>query len=60
MKKYSFKNDYSEGCHPNILEALVKSNLDQQNGYGYDEFSEEARILIKNKRIQSELTKTKK
>ena len=49
MKKYSFKNDYSEGCHPNILEALIKTNLDQQIGYGYDEYSDEARELIKKK-----------
>jgi len=49
MKKYSFKNDYSEGCHPNILQALIKTNLDQQNGYGYDEYSDEARELIKQK-----------
>ena len=49
MKKYSFKNDYSEGCHPNILESLIKTNLDQQNGYGYDDYSNEARELIKNK-----------
>ena len=49
MKKYSFKNDYSEGCHPHILDALIKTNLIQQNGYGYDEYSEEARLLIKQK-----------
>lgn len=49
MKKYSFKNDYSEGCHPNILEALIKTNLIQQNGYGYDDYSAEARALIKQK-----------
>jgi len=49
MKKYSFKNDYSEGCHPNILEALIKTNLVQQNGYGYDEYSDEARVLIQKK-----------
>lgn len=49
MKKYSFKNDYSEGCHTNILEALIKSNLDQQNGYGYDDYSNEARELIRKK-----------
>ncbi len=49
MKNYSFKNDYSEGCHPRILEALVKTNLAQQNGYGYDEYSEEARALIRQK-----------
>lgn len=46
MKKYSFKNDYSEGCHPNILEALIKTNLSQQNGYGYDNYCEEAKLLI--------------
>lgn len=49
MKKYSFKNDYSEGCHLDILEALIKTNLSQQNGYGYDEYSDEARKLIKQK-----------
>lgn len=49
MKKYSFKNDYSEGCHPNILEALIKTNLDQHNGYGYDDYSDEARALIRKK-----------
>ncbi|MCD9855400.1 aminotransferase class V-fold PLP-dependent enzyme [Epilithonimonas sp. JDS] len=49
MKKYSFKNDYSEGCHPNILEALIKTNLNQQSGYGDDDYSNEARELIKNK-----------
>ncbi len=47
--KYSFKNDYSEGCHPNILEALVRTNLNQQNGYGYDDYSNEARELIREK-----------
>ena len=47
--KYSFKNDYSEGCHPNILEALVRTNLNQQNGYGYDDYSNEARELIRKK-----------
>lgn len=49
MKQYSFKNDYSEGCHPYILEALIRTNLIQQNGYGYDEYSDEARILIQQK-----------
>lgn len=43
---YSFKNDYSEGCHPRILEALSKANTDQQEGYGDDEYSNEARKLI--------------
>ena len=47
--KYSFKNDYSEGCHPSILEALVKHNLDQQNGYGLDEYSKNAEKIILEK-----------
>lgn len=47
--KFSFKNDYSEGCHSNILEALVYSNLDQQAGYGEDQYSLEAKELIKQK-----------
>lgn len=47
--KYSFKNDYSEGCHPKILEALLKYNLDQQNGYGLDIYSENAANIIREK-----------
>lgn len=44
---YSFRDDYSEGCHPAILEALVRSNFIQQDGYGDDSFSAEAREIIK-------------
>lgn len=47
--KFSFKNDYSEGCHPNILQALIQSNLNQQAGYGEDEYSLQAKKLIKEK-----------
>lgn len=47
--KYSFKNDYAEGAHPRVLESLLQSNLMQQNGYGLDDFSESAAILIKEK-----------
>lgn len=47
--KFSFKNDYSEGCHPNILQSLLRYNLDQQAGYGEDEFSVQAKELIKAK-----------
>lgn len=46
---YSFKNDYSEGAHPRILEALINCNLQQSEGYGEDEFTEEAIKLIKEK-----------
>ena len=47
--RHSFKNDYAEGAHPRILEAIIKSNLSQQNGYGLDEFSLNAAELIKTK-----------
>lgn len=47
--KFSFKNDYSEGCHPRILEALSRSNLEQQNGYGLDDYSLKAEQLILQK-----------
>lgn len=47
--KISFKNDYSEGCHPRILEALTELNFEQQNGYGLDEYSKNAAQLIRNK-----------
>ncbi|EOR93449.1 Low-specificity L-threonine aldolase [Arcticibacter svalbardensis MN12-7] len=47
--KYNFKNDYTTGCHPNILEALVSSNLVAQEGYGEDQYCNEAIDLIKAK-----------
>ena len=33
---YSFRNDYSEGAHPNVLQALADTNLRQTVGYGMD------------------------
>lgn len=47
MTRYSFKNDYSEGAHPNILKALSDANLKQQEGYGLDDYCKEAGDLIK-------------
>ena len=47
--KFSFKNDYSEGCHPNILQSLLANNIDQQTGYGEDQYSLKAKELIKEK-----------
>lgn len=49
MKKFSFKYDYSEGAHPQILEALSKTNYVQQPGYGEDEYCMEAANIIKEK-----------
>lgn len=42
----SFQNDYSEGCHPLILERLAETNLDQQPGYGEDAYSLSAQKRI--------------
>lgn len=44
---YSFVNDYSEGAHPKVLELLIKSNLEQNIGYGLDIHSDKAKQLIK-------------
>ncbi|MDD3173331.1 MAG: low specificity L-threonine aldolase [Herbinix sp.] len=46
---YSFKNDYSEGAHERILNALIKSNLEQTDGYGEDIYTEKAIELLKQK-----------
>lgn len=46
---YSFKNDYSEGAHPRILNALIHTNFEQVDGYGEDEYSLEARNLMKQR-----------
>lgn len=48
MTKHAFLDDYSEGCHPRILEALAASNMTQQAAYGDDEYSENARRLIRS------------
>lgn len=44
--KHQFFNDYSEGAHPNILERLAASNLQQLTGYGEDALSLQAQTLI--------------
>ena len=44
---YSFKNDYTETAHPRILQALLDSNLEQDEGYGCDRHCAAARESIK-------------
>jgi threonine aldolase len=46
---YSFKNDYSEGAHPRILNALVETNLEQTDGYSMDYHTQGAIDLLKKK-----------
>ncbi len=47
--KYSFFNDYSEGAHSNILNALQETNMVQETGYGEDSLSLQAAESIKAK-----------
>jgi len=44
--KISFKNDYSEGAHPKILETLIQTNLVQEPGYGADSICKQAKEYI--------------
>ena len=55
---YSFINDYSEGAHESILNALVESNLKQSAGYGLDEYCESAKDILKNVLKNNEIDKT--
>ena len=51
-KMYSFRNDYSEGAHPNILETLLRTNTEQTLGYGEDAYTQKAQTLIKQQTHQ--------
>jgi len=51
---YSFKDDYSEGCLPEILTVLSDGNLEQRRPYGHDRHSERARQLIRRKLNQDQ------
>lgn len=44
-----FHNDYAEGCHPAILEALTASNFEQTPGYGEDAHCAAAAAAIRSK-----------
>lgn len=46
---YSFMNDYSEGAHPRILNALLETNLEQTDGYGLDTYTRKAVELLKQR-----------
>ena len=47
--KHLFFDDYSEGAHPRILEALTRTNLQQEPGYVMDSFALEAAGFIKER-----------
>lgn len=48
MSRLSFLDDYSEGCHPRVLEVLAQGNLAVQPGYGADAHSLRARDLLRS------------
>ncbi|MEG0276577.1 MAG: aminotransferase class I/II-fold pyridoxal phosphate-dependent enzyme [Coprobacillus sp.] len=43
---YSFLNDYSEGAHPLVLDALIQTNNEQTVGYGLDPYCQKAKEVI--------------
>ncbi len=42
-----FRSDYSQGAHPKVMEALVKTNLEHTDGYGIDPHCENASEMIR-------------
>lgn len=45
---YQFRNDYSQGCHPKVMEALNAVNGETVIGYGKDEYCKVAADLIRD------------
>ena len=45
---WQFRNDYSEGAAPEILDALIRTNGEQTVGYGEDEHCVRAAELIRS------------
>ena len=45
--RIGFRNDYSEGAHPRLLQALAAASDEQNAGYGLDRHSERAAALIR-------------
>lgn len=37
-----FRSDYSQGAHPHILDALIRTNEEHTDGYALDPHSEHA------------------
>ena len=43
----SFRNDYSEGAHPSVLEAISKHNFEKTCGYSMDPFCQQAADTVR-------------
>lgn len=52
---YSFKNDYSEGAHPQIINSLATLNFEQTEGYGEDIYTKRAIELLKHRIGRSDI-----
>ena len=48
MHKFRFENDYSELCHPAVIEALGRMGTQQYAGYSQDIVSQEAVSLLRD------------
>lgn len=42
-----FLSDYSQGAHPAVMEALMRTNMEHSDGYGIDAHCEHAASMIK-------------
>ena len=47
--RISLRNDYSEGAHPRLLQALAVASAEINRGYGLDVHSERAAALIRDR-----------
>ena len=41
-----FRSDYSQGAHPKVMEALMKTNFEHTDGYGLDAHCERAGVDV--------------
>lgn len=45
---YNFRNDYSEGAHEKVLQAISEINMEGNPGYGNDLYCQHASAMIKD------------
>ena len=45
----SFRNDYAQGAHPAVLDALLRTNLESTPGYGEDCYCQKAAQMVQTR-----------